>query len=335
MSRSQKTPSAGIMRFWKTKTKPAAKLTAPAIVSEQEQLSSFVPGYLRLEQRTLLSATFTTFGTNELVLSDFDAGQNLDFAQQDAVVNGVLQDSFIFTVDSGSFTGNSFNPSLELESVNGGLNNQLEVATAFFQGSAANAQLTIDGSTSTGAFVEFTQTSPALTFDSLEIRNFANDNRDFNLQATGDVTLDNVTVFDSNPTDTVTTPATLDVAILGNLNLDGLTGNLSADPNADVNLSASGSISMAAGAELTSAQEVSIFSTNQSITLADVSAGGEVQVQAANNVVQRIDSQLVAGSCNRSRYFGGRRFASSGDEQHRTTSRHRDRKRIRHRLSVD
>ena len=301
MLRSQKTRSAGIMRFWKMK--PQAVNQAGDQVadlarefSDRQRRSSFMPGYLRLEQRTLLSATFMTFGTTELVLDDFDAGQNLDFGQQDAVVNGVLQDSYVFTVDSGSFNGNDLDPSIELESVNGGINNQLEVATAFFQGSAANAQLTINGLTSSGSSVEFTQTSSDLIFETLEISNFANDNRDFNLNATGDVTLNNVTVFDSNATDGLTTPATLDVSVNGNLNLNGLTGNLSTDPNADVDLSATGNVSMASGAELTSEQNVRVASSDGSITLTDVSAGDEIEIQAANNILQRFDTEIASGT---------------------------------------
>ena len=99
MFRSQKPPSAGIMRFWKTKSQSSGQ-TLKTI--EKEQPPEFIPGYLRLEQRTLLSATFTTVGTTELVLNDFDAGQDLDFSQENAVVNGISQDSFVFQVASGS-----------------------------------------------------------------------------------------------------------------------------------------------------------------------------------------------------------------------------------------
>ena len=299
MFRTKKTLSAGIMRFWKTKPKLAQQSVAQAedlatSRSASDPRLNFMPGYLRLEQRTLLSATFMTFGTTELVLSDFDAGQNLDFAQQAAVVNGTVQDSYIFTVDSGSLSGDTSSPFFELESVNGGINNQLEVATSFFQGAAANAQLTIDGLTSTGAVVEFTQTSPDLTFDSLEINNFANDNRDFNLVATGDVTLNNVTVFDGNPADSVTAPSSLDVSVNGNLNLSGLTGNLSADPNANVNLLATRNISMATGAELTSEQDINIASTTGSILLADIAAESDLQVQASNDLVQRASTEITS-----------------------------------------
>ena len=289
------------MRFWKTKpktTQAAGRQVDGKILgsSDLDPPSSFMPGYLRLEQRTLLSATFMTFGTTELALGDFDVGQNLSLAQQDADVNGVLQDSFVFTVDSGSFTGSTADPFFELESVNGGVDNQLEVATAFFQGAAANADLTIDGLTGTGAVVEFTQTSPTLMFDTLQISNFANDNRDFDLMAIGDVTLDNVTVFDSNPTGGLTTPATLNVSVAGDLNLSGLNGNLSADPNANVDLTATGNISMASGAELVSEQDISVSSITGSVTLADISAGDDLQIQASNDITQQTGSDIVVGT---------------------------------------
>ena len=293
MFRSQKSPSAGIMRFWKTKSQSADR-TFEKIAKKHPP--EFIPGYLRLEQRTLLSATFTTVGTTGLVLNDFDAGQDLDFSQANTVVNGISQDSFVFQVASGSFTGNTANPLIELESVNGGINNQLEVATTFFQGSAANADLNFNGLSTAGTAVEFTQSSSNLTFDSLQLSNFANDNRDLDLMATGDVTLNNVTVFDSDPTDAVAAPATLDVSVVGSLDLTGQSGNLISNPNANVDLSASGNIVMASSAELTSQQTIDISSTNGSVTLSDVSAGADVQVQAANNITQRSGTEVDAGT---------------------------------------
>jgi len=230
------------------------------------------------------------------VLSDFDVGQNLNFSQADTIVNGTSQDSFVFQVASGSFTGNTASPFIELESVNGGINNQLEVATAFFQGAASNANLNFNGLSNAGTAVEFTQSSSNLTFDSLQLSNFANDNRDLDLMATGDVTLNNVTVFDSNPTDAVAAPATLDVSVVGNLNLTGQSGNLITNPSANVELSASGNIIMASSAELTSQQTIDISSTNGSVTLSDVSAGADVQVQAANNITQQIGTTVDASA---------------------------------------
>ena len=291
MSQSQKSRSAGIMRFWKSKSRSADQAAQQSGPSPQ---SNFMPGYLRLEQRTLLSATFATFGTTAFVLNDFDVGQDLDFAQQDAIVNGISQESYVFQVASGSFTGATTNPLIELESVNGGTNNQLEIATSFFQGGAANAQLTINGLATNGTNVEFTQSSSNLTFDTLALSNFANDNSDFDLNATGDVSLENVTVFDSDTTDALTAPAAFDVSVDGNLNLDELTGNLISSPNADVALSASGNITSANSAELTSTQAIALSSTGGSITLADVSAGDSIQVQSANNITQLTDSQIDA-----------------------------------------
>ena len=293
MSQSQKSRSAGIMRFWKSKSRSADQAAQQSGPSPQ---SNFMPGYLRLEQRTLLSATFATFGTTAFVLNDFDVGQDLDFAQQDAIVNGISQDSYVFQVASGSFTGATTNPLIELESVNGGTNNQLEIATSFFQGGAANAQLTINGLATNGTNVEFTQSSSNLTFDTLALSNFANDNSDFDLNATGDVSLENVTVFDSDTTDALTAPAAFDVSVDGNLNLDELTGNLISNPNADVALSASGNITSANSAELTSTQTIALSSTGGSITLADVSAGDSIQVQSANNITQLTDSQIDAST---------------------------------------
>ena len=293
MFRSQKSPSAGIMHFWKTKSQSADQALE---TTEKEQPPAFVPGYLRLEQRTLLSATFTTVGTTELVLNDFDAGQDLDFSQENTVVNGISQDSFVFQVASGSFTGNTASPFIELESVNGGVNNQLEVATAFFQGAAANADLNINGLSNSGTAVEFTQSSSSLTFDSLQLSNFANDNRDLDLMATGDVTLNNVTVFDSDPTDAVAPPATLDVSVVGNLNLAGQSGNLISNPNANVDLSASGNITQLAGTEVDADGAVSFIANNGAVTLANISTGDDLQIQAASDITQQVNSEIVVGN---------------------------------------
>ena len=293
MFRSQKSPSAGIMHFWKTKSQSADQALE---TTEKEQPPAFVPGYLRLEQRTLLSATFTTVGTTELVLNDFDAGQDLDFSQENTVVNGISQDSFVFQVASGSFTGNTASPFIELESVNGGVNNQLEVATAFFQGAAANADLNINGLSNSGTAVEFTQSSSSLTFDSLQLSNFANDNRDLDLMATGDVTLNNVTVFDSDPTDAVAPPATLDVSVVGNLNLAGQSGNLISNPNANVDLSASGNITQLAGTEVDADGAVSFIANNGAVTLANISTGDDLQIQAASDITQQVNSEIVIGN---------------------------------------
>lgn len=293
MFRSQKSPSAGIMHFWKTKSQSADQALE---TTEKEQPPAFVPGYLRLEQRTLLSATFTTVGTTELVLNDFDAGQDLDFSQENTVVNGISQDSFVFQVASGSFTGSTASPFIELESVNGGVNNQLEVATAFFQGAAANADLNINGLSNSGTAVEFTQSSSSLTFDSLQLSNFANDNRDLDLMATGDVTLNNVTVFDSDPTDAVAPPATLDVSVVGNLNLAGQSGNLISNPNANVDLSASGNITQLAGTEVDADGAVSFIANNGAVTLANISTGDDLQIQAASDITQQVNSEIVVGN---------------------------------------
>ena len=293
MFRSQKSPSAGIMHFWKTKSQSADQALE---TTEKEQPPAFVPGYLRLEQRTLLSATFTTVGTTELVLNDFDAGQDLDFSQENTVVNGISQDSFVFQVASGSFTGSTASPFIELESVNGGVNNQLEVATAFFQGAAANADLNINGLSNSGTAVEFTQSSSSLTFDSLQLSNFANDNRDLDLMATGDVTLNNVTVFDSDPTDAVAPPATLDVSVVGNLNLAGQSGNLISNPNANVDLSASGNITQLAGTEVDADGAVSFIANNGAVTLANISTGDDLQIQAASDITQQVNSEIVIGN---------------------------------------
>ena len=97
------------MNFLKSKTKVCCKQNAAS-----EPIANI--GYTRLEPRQVLSASFV-FGAGSVLLDGFDAGQDFSFGQQNAIVNGASQDAYIFTVDSGSFTGNATDPLVELLSL--------------------------------------------------------------------------------------------------------------------------------------------------------------------------------------------------------------------------
>ena len=231
-------------------------------------------GYQRLEQRRVLSASFVgTAGV--LILDSFDPGQDLTFSQSNSFVNGVLQDNFTFEVASGSLTGSLTNPLFELESVNGGTNNLLQVATSFF-GGASNAQISIDGTTTAGGQIEFQQLG-TVTFDSIDISNFTNVDRDFSINAIGDITASNISVVDSNPLDLINPNASLSINTQGSVTVDGLE-NLIDNPLAEIELSANG--------------------TNNDITVVDriETQSGDIQLSTGDSVQLTATGQILSGN---------------------------------------
>ena len=195
-------------------------------------------GYQRLEQRRVLSASFIG-AAGGLVLDSFDPGQDLQFSQANAFVNGVVQDSYVFEVASGSFTGSTVNPLIELESVNGGTDNLLQVATALF-GGPNNAQISIDGSATGGGEVSLQQTGAAITFESLDVSNLTNQDQSFSLNTIGDITASNISVVDSNPLDAIDPLASLTISTLGSITTTGSIDNLIDNPLNEVQLIANG-----------------------------------------------------------------------------------------------
>ena len=194
-------------------------------------------GYRRLEQRQVLSASFIA-GASGLFLDSFDLGQDLTFGQETTSVNGTLQESYLFVLETGSWSGSDADPLVELESVNGGVDNRLEVATAFFNG-ASNANIEIDGMAS-GGNVEFNQSSSFLTFDSLRISNFTNMDRTFQIVSNGDVEVGNISVLDSNPADTIVPSAQIQIDTFGSITTTGTLENLIENDFDDIVLIASG-----------------------------------------------------------------------------------------------
>jgi len=195
-------------------------------------------GYQRLEQRRVLSASFIG-AAGGLVLDSFDPGQDLHFSQTNALVNGVIQDSYVFEVASGSFIGSTVSPLIELESVNGGTDNQLQVATALFGGST-NAQISIDGSATGGGEISLQQSGAAITFDNLTISNLTNQDQSFSLNTIGDITASNISVVDSNPLDAVNPLASLVISTQGSINTTGTIDNLIDNPLSEIQLIANG-----------------------------------------------------------------------------------------------
>lgn len=226
------------MNLFNSKSKSNSTDATPS--AEPRSLRANV-AYARLEPRQVLSASFV-FGTGGLILDSFDAGQDLSMAQQSVEIDGITQDAYVFDVASGSWSGSAVNPLVELESVSGGVNNRLEVATAFL-GSPTNANLILNGSTTTGSEVGFSQTSSMVTFDSLDISNFTNLDRSLSLNTAGDIAASDLTVADSNPTDGFDPAVDLRIKTQGHVLVGGTLQNLVVNQDAEIILTAEGAAS--------------------------------------------------------------------------------------------
>lgn len=231
-------------------------------------------GYKKLEQRQVLSASFVA-GVGGIFLDSFDPGEDLFVGQAQTAVNGVSQDTYLFILDSGSWTGSSADPLVEVESVNGGTNNRLEVATSLF-GGATNGLISIDGSTSAND-IELDQVTASLTFDSLTISNITNVNRSLNLDTTGDLFASDIHVVDSNPNDAFKPNAQLEIETTGSITANGPITNQIDNIFDDITLTAKGvnsDISIAGRVEaamgnifLNSADTTSILSTGHVLSV--------------------------------------------------------------------
>ncbi len=208
--------------------KPAAPV--PALEAQLD--------YQKLEPRRVLSATFA-FSGGQLLLDGFDLGQDLTFAQQDETINGTTTNAYIFELASGSWTGSNLNPGIEIESVNGGINNQLQLAISLF-GSAENSLISIDGATGTPLNIDVNQLGSSFTTGELDLANISSVDSSLQLRIDGDVTLDNIQVSDSNPNDAVTSPASLSVTATGSIDVQGNLSNQMSDAGAGITLIATG-----------------------------------------------------------------------------------------------
>ena len=95
-----------------------------------------------------------------------------------------------------SWLGSTVDPSFELESVMGGVDNRLEIATSFF-GGASNANLVIDGADTTGSSVQVFQNGPQVEFDSLDLSSFRNVDTSLDVRTIGDLTVSELSVSGS------------------------------------------------------------------------------------------------------------------------------------------
>ena len=262
-------------------------------------------GYQRLEQRQVLSASFVA-SAGGVILDSFDPNQDLLYGQADTNVNGIVQDAYLFILDSGSWTGDDSDPLVELESVNGGTNNRLEVATSLF-GTASNALISIDGSTS-GSNIDFDQVSSTITFDTLTISNFTNFDRSFRLSTIGDVVAGNIQVLDSNPADGFTPNGDLVIETRGSITINGELENAFANAFDEIELKASGvdnditigsRLETASGNILVQSDDAVLFSANGSIVSAGagdivINTGLNSLVGDSSSILQMADGATIA-----------------------------------------
>ena len=250
--------------------------------------------YQKLESRRVLSATFA-FGAGQLLLDGFDVGQDLAFAQQTETINGSATDAYVFDLSAGSWTGSTSNPGIEVESVNGGTDNQLQVATDLF-GTAANSIININGATGSALNVDVDQLGSSFTTGVLNLSNITSVDSSLQLQIAGDVALDNIEVSDSNPNDAVTSAASLEVSATGDINVVGNLSNQMENVGAGITLATNGINSdiHVLGIVETISGSISIASSDTVVLgeNAEVNSGqsGDIDISAGNDGV--VDDDL-------------------------------------------
>ncbi len=286
------------MNFLKSKTKVCCKQNAAS-----EPIANI--GYTRLEPRQVLSASFV-FGAGSVLLDGFDAGQDFSFGQQNAIVNGASQDAYIFTVDSGSFTGNATDPLVELESVNGGIDNRLEIATSFF-GSPLDANFAFDGLIAGSATdqVSITQFTPTFTFETLHLENFTNVDQSLELNTIGDVTTGDLTVADSNPNDNINPAVDIRIATTGTIEIEDNTSlvNEVNNPNSGISIRANGTGNdvFVSGAIQTSVGEI------------DVLAEDELRMRTSGSTIDAGTGRVTLTSLSGDVFIGAVTSQATGD----------------------
>ncbi len=228
-------------------------------------------------------ATFS-FAAGHLLLDSFDLGQDVSFSQADAIINGSTTDAYLFELSSGSWTGSDLDPSIEVESVNGGQNNLLEIATDLF-GGAANSSLSLDGHTGTPLNIDIEQLTPQFTVGDFALSHITSADQSFQINIDGDLSLAQIEIIDSNPGDATTFPVDLVVRSTGSIDVSGGLVNQMANDQADIILTTTAATSdIMIGAHVESAAG-SIF-VNAGRSVLDAGIGTSNLLSAANGAIQ-------------------------------------------------
>ena len=185
--------------------------------------------YSSLEARCVLDASFAFAPmTSILTLDGFDSGSNLSIDQRNELVNGTVEDAYIFTLASGTWAGSGL-PANEFEIVG----NELRIDTDVFGASnALDANVVIDGTVGPGQEVALTQANVAndIEFETLSVANIRNVGTDLLLNVVGDLTLQNVDA----------TSGSVDLMVAG----DVVVGSV--DVDGDLNLNIAGDLDQTA-----------------------------------------------------------------------------------------
>ncbi len=181
-------------------------------------------GYQKLEQRQVLSATFS-FGAGLLTLDGFDVGQDLTFSQDTVDIGASMGvDAFIFEIDGmAGWTDLGGDPGIELESPT-----RLEVTASLLTNG-----IVIDG----GNNINVVQKG-AFAVSEIGFSNLTFENQSLDLNIDGNVRLSGISITDTDSMDMI--DPDFIVQATGTITVDGLISNQGSDPNSFISLSATG-----------------------------------------------------------------------------------------------
>ena len=88
--------------FKKAKQSDKEQNPSPDSLANPDQSIEADLGYQRLEERQVLSASFSSLGAGMLTIDGFDDGSNLIFEQVNTSIDGTTEDGYQFTLADGS-----------------------------------------------------------------------------------------------------------------------------------------------------------------------------------------------------------------------------------------
>ena len=194
-------------------------------------------GYSRLEQRQVLNASFT-FAGGTLTLFDFAPNQDLSFDQDLVDIGSGLEDVYIFDASVANWTDLGGIAAGDFDATG----STLTIATSIFGGALLSDVDIIGVNDVATGNVAVTQVDPlaSVEFGSLELQDVTNVDTSLDLNIIGDLTLQNVSVVDSNPGDAVFPDADINALVDGNITVNDLLLNDIDDSAAQINLTATG-----------------------------------------------------------------------------------------------
>ena len=237
-------------------------------------------GYEKLEPRKVLSATFL-FDEGLLSLTDFDSGQDLTFSQVGPDGDGF----FLFEIDNGDFAESGLpNPGIETGP-----------GTLSIAASLISNGISIDGNSAIG----ITQTTGTEGFSapSLQLSNFQLLDQSLELSSAGAITLGDISVRDTNPTDLNDVEISVQAS---SLTISGVVTNESVNPNAASIYVSDEDLTLDGGTLQSEGGDITVFAEGQISFLVDAngdrstgisSENGDVEISAGRILMN--DSSLI------------------------------------------